>query len=318
MLDNFIFSVNVVLPLFLCCVVGCAARQLKLVDEAFIAGCSHVVFYIAIPANIFLSIAGSDLYASVSLPLMGYVLSAILVLFAVLTAAVPRIIRERPVAATAAICMFRSNFAMLGIPLAISLMGPEGAVPTMVMVPFATLLYTALTVAILAALGQSRPHSPAQAVRSTLWEILRNPLIAASLASILVAWLHIPLPAFLTSTVGRFADMCTGLSLFMLGAQLNVREVRGRLRCTVSIAIVRLAVIPLVVVTAAAALGFRGGELACVFIFFAAPTAVNCYILAGRMGGDGKLAGDAVLLTSCLSTLTLMAGIFLLRSLGLL
>ena len=309
MLDNFIFSVNVVLPLFLCCVVGCAARQLKLVDEAFIAGCSHVVFYIAIPANIFLSIAGSGLDASISLPLMGYVLSAILVLFAVLTAAVPRIIRDRPVAATA---------AMLGIPLAISLMGPEGAVPTMVMVPFATLLYTALTVAILAALGQSRPHSPAQAVHSTLWEILRNPLIAASLASILVAWLHIPLPAFLTSTVGRFADMCTGLSLFMLGAQLNVREVRGRLRCTVSIAIVRLAVIPLVVVTAAAALGFRGGELACVFIFFAAPTAVNCYILAGRMGGDGKLAGDAVLLTSCLSTLTLMAGIFLLRSLGLL
>lgn len=318
MLDNFIFSLNVVLPLFLCCVVGYGARRLKLVDEAFVSGCSHVVFYIAIPANIFLSIADSDLGESVSLPLMGYIFGAILLTGAVLVAVVPRIIHDRPIAATVTISMFRSNFAMLGIPLAVSLMGRDGAAPTMVMVPFATLLYTVLTVAILVLMGQKRTGSRWGAVKDALRETAGNPLIIASLASILVAWLRLPLPAFAVSTVERFADMCTGLSLFMLGAQLNMREVRARLRYTVPVSLIRLVVLPLLVVGAAALLGFRGGELACVFIFFAAPTAVNCYILAGRMGGDGKLAGDAVLVTSCLSSVTLTIGIFLLRSLQLL
>ena len=112
--------------------------------------------------------------------------------------------------------------------------------------------------------------------------------------------------------------MCTGLSLFMLGAQLDLRKSSGNLRYLVPIAIGRLVLVPLTVVGLAIALGFRAGALGCIYIFFAAPTAVNCYILADTMGGDGRLAGDSVLLTSMLSTLTLMIGIFLLRSMRLL
>lgn len=317
MLDHFLFSLNVVLPLFLCCVVGYAARCLKLVDESFLSGCSHVVFYIAIPANIFLSIAGSDLTESVSLSLMAFVFAAILLTGALLVGIVPRFVRSRPAAAAMTVSMFRGNFAMLGIPLAVSLMGREGAAPTMVMVPFATLLYTVLTVAILALMGRERSGSRWEAVKDALREAVKNPLIAAALASILAAWLRLPLPEFAVSTIQRFADMCTGLSLFMLGAQLNMRELRERLRYTVPVALARLVAIPLLVVGTAALLGFRGGELACVFIFFAAPTAVNCYILAERMGGDGRLAGDAVLATSCLSVVTLTIGIFILKSLQL-
>lgn len=318
MLDNLLFSLNVVVPLFLCCLVGYTARRLKLVGDAFVSSCSQVVFYIAIPANIFLSISGSDLQSSLSLPLMGFIFVAILLLGALLVMIVPHFVKERPIAATMTIAMFRSNFAMLGIPLAISLMGPSGASPTLVMVPFATLLYTALTVTILVLMGQEQHGGRNGIFRDTLLEVVRNPLIAASLVSILVAWLRLPLPTFLTATIVYFSDMCTGLSLFMLGAQLNISEVLGRLRYTVPITLVRLVVIPFLVVGTAVLLGFRGGHLACVLIFFAAPTAVNCYILASRMGGDGKLAGDAVLATSCASSVTLTAGIFLLKSLHLL
>lgn len=105
--------------------------------------------------------------------------------------------------------------------------------------------------------------------------------------------------------------MCTGLSLFMLGAQLDLKKFWSHIRYIIPIATVRLIVIPLLVVSI-------GAALACVFIFFAAPTAVNCYILSGRMGGDGELAGDTVLATSCFSTITLTVGIFLLRTLQLL
>ncbi len=50
----------------------------------------------------------------------------------------------------------------------------------------------------------------------------------------------------------------------------------------------------------------------------ASPTAVNSYIMAQQAGGDGKLAGEAVVFTSALSVVTIFLFVFALRSLGLL
>ena len=116
MIENQHYSVNVVAPLFLCCVVGYFSRRWKLVDEGFLKGCTKLVFYIAIPANIFMSIMGNNIRDSFDIPLLIYVVSAILVLGALLVLLIPRLIRDRATAATVTVCIFRSNFAMLGIP----------------------------------------------------------------------------------------------------------------------------------------------------------------------------------------------------------
>lgn len=317
MTESIIFSINVVLPLFMCSLVGYAARRIGLVDGAFLAGCTQVVFYIAIPCNIFLSIAGSDLGETLNMRLLGYVLAAIFLISVVLTILNTAVVKNRKIAATMVLCMFRSNFAMLGIPLAISLMGADGAVPTMVIVPFATFLYTVLSVGILVLTLNGRQENLGKTLLNVVAETVKNPLIIASLASILVSAAHLSLPAFVNGTIEKFGDMTTGLALFMLGAQMDIHEVTGRLRYTVPIMLVRLMVIPIVVVALAVALGFRGGDLACVFIVFSAPTAVNSYILAEKMGGDKGLAADAVLLTSCMAMVTLTIGIFVLRFFGL-
>ena len=65
-------------------------------------------------------------------------------------------------------------------------------------------------------------------------------------------------------------------------------------------------------------LGFRGGELGAIFILFMAPTAISSYIMAKNMHSDDQLAAQILILTTLTSCFTLTAGIFLLRSLGLL
>lgn len=314
-MQAFVFSLNVVMPLFLCCVVGQLCRRLGLVGERFLKECTNVVFYIAIPAKVFLSISGEDLGSSFSIPLMTFLFSTILVLCLLMFVLLPRIVPNRPRAAAMAVTMFRGNFGMLGIPLAVSLMGVEGAVPTMVMIPFATVFYTPLTVMILVLMGGEKAGDARTAVKKSVREVITNPLVVASVASIVLAVLDLPLPAFATKTVEHFADTCTGLALFMLGAQMDMGAVLRRLKFTIPATLVRLAVIPGAVIALAALLGFRGGELACVLIFFAAPSAVNGYILCQRMGGDGELAADIVLATSCFSTVTLTIFIFILKSL---
>lgn len=318
MMQNLLFSINVVLPLFLCCFIGYTAKRLHLVDDGFLSGCSHLVFYISIPANIFMSIVDSNLKKSFSFSLLLFLFCVISILFILLVLLVPRMVKDQKLAASIAICLFRGNFAMLGVPLAQSLMGEQGATVTLVMIPFGTLLYTILTVTILVIVGQDRTGSPIKTIQKTSAEVIRNPLIIASMLGIMFAYFKLPIPLFVHSTIGYFADTCTGLALFMLGAQLTLSETRERLRYTIPVIIGRLFVIPAVVLCLAALLGFRGDKMACIFIFFAAPSAVNCYILADRMGGDGKLAGDTVLLGTCASTLSLLLGICILKSLHLL
>lgn len=318
MQSDFMFSLNVVMPLFLCCVVGQICRRLGLVGERFLKDCTNVVFYIAIPAKVFLSINAENLSSSFSLPLMAFLFTAIIVLSLLMFLLIPRFVPDRPKAAAMAVTMFRGNFGMLGIPLAVSLMGTEGAVPTMVMIPFATVFYTPITVMILVLMGGEKAGDARTAFIKSVREVITNPLVVASVASIVLAVVNLPLPGFVTTTIERFADTCTGLALFMLGAQMDMGAVLRRLKFTVPATLIRLVVIPGVIIALAALLGFRGGEMACVLIFFAAPSAVNGYILCERMGGDGKLAADIVLATSCFSAVTLTVSIFILKSLQLL
>ena len=56
-LEDFLFSLNTVLPVFIIVLVGYYIRRRGTVDEDFINCVSNVVFYYALPAGIFLDVA---------------------------------------------------------------------------------------------------------------------------------------------------------------------------------------------------------------------------------------------------------------------
>ena len=79
----------------------------------------------------------------------------------------------------------------------------------------------------------------------------------------------------------------------------------------------RTVVIPVIAVTAAALSGLRGPALGVVLICFGAPTAVSSYIMAKKMGNDHELAAQILLLSTMFCVFTIFAGIFALKTLGL-
>jgi predicted permease len=52
------------------------------------------------------------------------------------------------------------------------------------------------------------------------------------------------------------------------------------------------------------------------FVLYASPVAVSSYIMASNMGGDSKLAANIILVTTTLSVVSLVFGIFMLISYG--
>ena len=103
-----------------------------------------------------------------------------------------------------------------------------------------------------------------------------------------------------------------------IGAGFEGGKALARLKPTLAAALIKLAVQPAVFLPIAIALGFRGQELVALLIMLGAPTTVSSYIMAKNMGNDGVLASSIIVATTVLSSITVTAWIFLLRSAGVL
>jgi predicted permease len=82
-------------------------------------------------------------------------------------------------------------------------------------------------------------------------------------------------------------------------------------------AVIKTILAPLIFTPIAYLFGLRGPYLVSVFVLFAAPSAVSCYIMAKGMGADEELTAGIIILTTAISSVTLFIGIFILRNLGL-
>ena len=80
--------------------------------------------------------------------------------------------------------------------------------------------------------------------------------------------------------------------------------------------LVKTAVSPAVFIIPAILLGFRNEALTVIFVLFAAPTAVSSYIMAKNMRSDADLAGQILALTTVICPVTIFAGSFILKSIG--
>lgn len=101
-------------------------RRLEYIGESFAQDCSGVVFYIAIPCNIFISIVEHDFRAGFDGGLVAFVMVACTAIAFLSTVICRKVISNTRTAATVAHNIFRGNFTLLGIPLATSLLGKEG------------------------------------------------------------------------------------------------------------------------------------------------------------------------------------------------
>ena len=100
--------------------------------------------------------------------------------------------------------------------------------------------------------------------------------------------------------------MCTPLGFLVLGGVLSFRSLKSNWRMITLISAVKLILMPVLFCTAAYFLGgIRGQELTSLFIVFASPVALSSLPMASELGGDVKLAGELIAVTTVLSLVTI-------------
>ena len=223
-----------------------------------------------------------------------------------------RIVGERRQKGVVIQGLYRSNYLILGLPFVSGLTGSEGLGVASVMGAVVVPIFNVLAVITLEAhRGQK------SSAGKLLLGILKNPLILGSAAGVLTLLARVHLPAPLETFARDMGRVASPLMLFLLGAFFRPGNLRAHLRTLAAVCAGRLLLIPAVVLTAAALLRFRGAEFAALIAMSGSSTAAASFTMAQQMDGDAALAGDIVVATSALCSLTLFLWSFLFRQLGL-
>lgn len=310
-MENLILSLNVVLPLFVCIALGYVLRRLRMMDDASRKCLNKLCFKVFLPVYLFGSICSTDLTQAVNVRLTLFVTAGILAWYALLVIAVPRIEKENPRRGVMIQAMFRSNFALFGLPVAIALCGENGAGQTAVLVGLVVPIFNVLAVITLEAFRGGRMNP-----RKMLRGIALNPLIIGSLAGIAVNALGVSLPAAVQKSVTDIGRIATPLSLIVLGAEFTFGKMRGYEKQLTLAVSGKLLFAPLVMLTLGVLFGFRHESLVPVLVVFGSPTAVSSFTMAEQMDGDAAMAAALVVLTTGLSIVTMFLFIFALKTLG--
>lgn len=312
MLSNFLVCINAVIPLFILLVIGYLVRRTGLLKDEEVHRFNHMVFLVFFPPLMFQNLYGNN---DGFLPDGKLLLFAVPFILCVILLSIPlvRKIEKNPRSQGAMIqAVYRSNFILMGLPVAINIFGKGNVSQTALLIAVIVPMYNVVSVIILESFRGSKPD-----IGQILKKVATNPIILGAVAGILAILLGITLPKPIATTVEWMADVTTPMALILLGASFDITTVKGQKRNLVFCILMRLLVVPAAGLSLAALLGFRGVEFVALIAMLATPMAVSSYTMADSMDSDGELAGNCVIFSTPLSCITLFFWLFLFKSLGM-
>ena len=300
---------DVVAPIFGVVLVGYAMARLRLISPEGVRGISDFVFYAAIPALLFRTMATAHTPAGADLALIAcYLVSCALVFGASLlaTGALFRDgVAERAVLAMGAAF---SNSVQLGIPLVLQAFGDAGLVQLMLIISFhSATLITLATVVIEGAREDGRPrHSLGRSLALAGRSIVTNPIIIAMFAGIGCATAGWSLPGPLDRFVVLIGGPSAAAALFAMGASLAQFKLGGHLAESAVVAVFKLFALPAITwLLGRFAFGLAPLPLAIATVCAALPSGINVFILAQRYGVAVERSVNLIVLSTLASLVTL-------------
>ena len=286
------------MPLVLMMATGFLIRRVKLVSEDAFRVINRIVFYVGIPTLVFHGVVTDRTPARWQFAL--WVAGSVLVSF-VLSMLLARVLTKDPSKrGTLAQAAYRSNDGIFGLAVATALLG-EGNTGTMAF----TLVISAALFGVTGVLCYELNRGGKIKIGKVLLNTLKNPILWAAALAFLVRFTGITLPYFILKPIEYFKNMCTPLGFLVLGGVLSFRSLREDWKLVTVISAVKLVLLPAAVCLLAYFVGgLRGAELSSIFIVFAAPVAMSCLPMASELGGDVKLSGELIAVTTVLSLLT--------------
>lgn len=314
-MGELLFTINAIVPLFLIVLAGIVVRRALHFDERQASTLNRICYYVLIPCSLFNSAYKCDFSAIGNGGLYAFGAASFVAVVPPIMYLAKRLAPDNRKAGAFANSAFRPNCVLLGIPLAVSLLGETDAFPAVLMAMLLPPLFNTLGVFTLTyfSLGEKRIN-----VRALLTSIATNPLIISIALGFACAALGVRLPELIAAPISKLAGAASPLAMLSIGLGFTLIRLSGDRKLVLAASAIKILLLPLLFTLIAIALGYRGNELFAIYLIHAVPTAANGAVIADSMGCDGTLAGEIVLTTTLASAFTLVGGILLLRHFALL
>lgn len=279
-------------------VVGYVIARIRLVGPGAQGTLNRIAFFVTNPALLFTVLSTADLHVIFSAFVLIALISAVVAagVFIVLNALFFRLkVTETVIGAMASGYVNANN---IGLPVAVYVLGSASYVAPVLMLQLLVFAPIALTVLDVSVRG-------AASVRSILLQPVRNPMIIASVAGVLVDLSGWKMPGAVSQPFALLGGAAVPLVLMAFGMSLHgskpLAAGSGRAQI-ITAAVLKTVLMPVVAYLCARFLfGLTGHHLLAAVTLAALPAAQNVYNFASRYERGETLARDSVLLTTVLA-----------------
>ncbi|MBP3621008.1 MAG: AEC family transporter [Lachnospiraceae bacterium] len=313
-MENFIFSVNVTIPIFLIILLGYILRRFNFLTDEFVTVANRYVFVVALPVMLFTDISETDVREDMNLKFFLYCLIVTVVMFFMVWGIAKLTIKDKSMIGAFAQAGARGSAAVLGVAFVENICGSIGMTPLMIVaaVPF----FNILSVIILVFNANNKEEKNYGKIKDACINIIKNPIIIGICLGLIASLVKLNLPVIGDRTLDYIARTATPIALIAIGAGFDTKEAIKKLKPALGASFIKLIGLPMIFLPIAYAIGFAESEMVAILIMLASPTTVSCYIMAKNMDNDEVLTSNVVVLTTLFSSVTLTLWIFVLRSLG--
>lgn len=329
--DVFLFTLNSVLPLIILIILGYILKIKGFFSKEFLKIGNKTVFKVLLPILLFKNIADIDDLSEIRMDVVGYVMIVIAILF-IIGLIITKFIPDPKQKGVIHQCIFRSNFALIGVPLAELIAGQGGIRMAAILSLFTIPVFNILAVVVLSVYKDEKSQIN---VKKIITDIAKNPLILGVLCGLLFTLIKnlfiseellnmASKVSFLNTAISYIARSATPLALLVLGGQFDFEQLKGYKKQIILGLAGRNVFAPLVGVGIAAVLTLNGvvnftpGVFAALIALFGTPVAVASAIMAEAMDNDGQLGGQLVVWTTLFSVVSLSVTIAVARAVWIL
>ena len=309
-MDVILISAKAILPLFVFMMLGYLFNRRKLLNETSSRQLNILVFRWFLPIMCAETIYKANLRENVELLPVLVVAIGIIGIFFISWLIVPRFVKDKTQIPVIIQGIYKSNYAILGIPIAQSICGADNigiiSVITVILVP----LNNSISAFIF-----EKYTGKATSIPKLILNIIKNPLVIGSFIGLVLNLSGIVIPSWImTGIVSKLSALTTPLSMIALGASFEFSRIGEYRTQLIWVNLAKLVIVPVLIIPVSLLLGLRGTALVGVMIYAAGPNAVNSYRPAVTMGGYADLANEIVVTTSLLSMFTMFVWFILIGS----
>ena len=315
-MDNFIFSINTTMPIFLVMVIGYFLRRIKILNEDFVKVANKLNFKVTLPVLLFRDLSSVDIRAVFDLKYVLFCAIATSLCFWVIWGIAKLFMKDKTMIGAFVQASFRSSAAVMGLAFIQNVYGSSAMGPLMIV--GAVPLYNVYSVLGLTFEGTNEDGSKdTKKLKEAAFNIIKNPIIIGVILGLAASYFRVDFPEIIDGTVNSVAVTATPLALIALGAGFEGRKALKKIKPTLVASFIKLFAQAAIFIPIATALGFTGEKMIAIVVMLAAPATPSCYIMAKNMNNDGTLTASIVVATTLLASLTLTMWIFILKTVNL-